>query len=70
MEEQDWQTLTSVCDITMPELPIDKPLEEQVRFLRNYLARVRASPRYECYTYVERKLTELEAAGDSPFLDA
>ena len=69
MEEQDWQTLTTVCDITLPELPTDKPPEEQLRFLRDYLARVRASTRYECYTYVERKVAELEAAVDSPFMD-
>lgn len=69
MEEQDWQTLTAVCDITLPELPTDKAPEEQLQFLRDYLARVRASTRYECYTYVERKVVELEAAIDSPFMD-
>jgi len=69
MEEQDWQTLTTVCDITLPELPTDKLPEEQLRFLRGYLARVRASTRYECYTYVERKVAELEGAVDSPFMD-
>ncbi len=70
MDEQDWETLTSVCDITIPELPIGKPPEEQLRFLREYLARVRESTRYECYTYVEWKVAELEAADGSPFMDA
>ena len=70
MDEKDWETLTSVCDITIPELPIDKSPEEQLHFLRDYLARVRESTRYECYTYVERKVAELEAADDSPFMDA
>jgi hypothetical protein len=70
MEEQDWQTLTTVCDITMPELPLDKSPDEQLRFLRDYLARVRASTRYDCYAYVERKLAQLEAAADSPFMEA
>ncbi len=70
MEEKDWETLTTVCDITIPELPVDKPLEEQLRFLRDYLARVRESTRYECYTYVERKVTALEAAVESPFMEA
>jgi hypothetical protein len=70
MEEEDWQTLAGVCDITLTELPIDKPPEEQLRFLRDYLARVRASTRYECYTYVEHKIAEMETAVDSPFMDA
>ena len=70
MEEKDWETLTTVCDITIPDLPIDQPPEEQLRFLRDYLARVRESTRYECYTYVERKVAELEAAVESPFMDA
>src|SRR5260221_9075871 len=70
VEEKDWETLTLVCDITIPELPLDKSPEGQLRFLRDYLARVRESTRYECYTYVERKVAELEAAGDSPFMGA
>jgi hypothetical protein len=70
MEEKDWETLTTVCDITIPELPTDKSPEEQLQFLRDYLARVRESTRYECYTYVERKVAELEEAANSPFMDA
>ncbi len=70
MDEKDWETLTSICDITIPELPIDKSPEEQLQFLRDYLARVRDSTRYECYTYVERTVVQLEAADGSPFMDA
>ena len=70
MDEKDWETLTSVCDITIPELPIDKSPEQQLQFLRDYLARVRDSTRYECYSYVERKVAALEAATDSPFMEA
>jgi len=70
MEKRDWETLTDVCDITMPELPLDKSPEEQLAFLREYLERVRQSTRYDCYTYVERKVAELEASIDSPFMDA
>ena len=39
MEEKDWESLAAVCDITMPELPLDKSPEEQLAFLREYLAR-------------------------------
>lgn len=70
MDEKDWETLTSVCDITIPELPIDKSPEQQLQFLRDYLARVRDSTRYECYSYVERKVAALESATDSPFMEA
>jgi hypothetical protein len=70
MEEKDWESLAAVCDITMPELPLDKSPEEQLAFLREYLARVRQSTRYDCYTYVERKVADLEAAAGSPFMDA
>ena len=70
MEEKDWETLTEVCDITLPELPTDKSPQEQLRFLHDYLDRVRNSTRYECYTYIERKVAELESAADSPFMDA
>lgn len=69
MEEKDWETLMMVCDITIPELPTDKSPEEQLQFMRDYLARVRDSTRYECYTYIERKVVELEAAKHSPFMD-
>jgi hypothetical protein len=62
METKDWETQTTVCDSTISELPTNKPLEEQLRFLRDFLARVRETTRYECYTYVERKVAELEAA--------
>src|SRR5260221_3264987 len=70
MEEKDWESLAAVCDLTMPELPLDKSPEEQLAFLREYLARVRQSTRYDCYTYVERKVADLEAAASSPFMDA
>jgi hypothetical protein len=70
IEEQDWETLTTLCDLAMPELPIDKSAEEQLRFLRDYLARVRESTRYECYAFVERKVAQLEAPIGSPFMDA
>jgi hypothetical protein len=70
LKAEDWESLAAVCDITMPELPLDKPPEEQLAFLRAYLARVRQSTRYDCYTYVERKVADLEAAAVSPFMDA
>ena len=70
LEAEDWESLAALCDLTMPELPLDKPPEEQLAFLRVYLARVRQSTRYDCYTYVERKVADLEAAAVSPFMDA
>jgi hypothetical protein len=68
MEAPDWDTLTTICDLSLPELPADTSAEEQVCFLHDYLARVRAATRSACYTYVEPKGAASEAAEASPVL--
>jgi hypothetical protein len=62
--------IAGACPISVEELPLTGTPEEQARFLRDYLARVRDGEDYECYACIERVLTKLEAAETSPFMDA
>jgi hypothetical protein len=68
MEAPDWDTLTTICDLSLPELPADTSANEQIQLVHDYLARVRAATRSACYTYVEPKVAESEAAEESPVL--
>jgi hypothetical protein len=69
----DWTAIAQVCPISVEDLPITDPPDAQARFLRDYLARLRAGECdecYDCYDCVERVLAQLEDAAQSPFMDA
>jgi hypothetical protein len=70
MNTTDWATLAKACPITPEALPLSRTPEEQLRFLREYLERARATGDYECYECVEHIVARLEVAAESPFMDA
>ncbi len=69
MESSDWNAMVSACDVVEADLPIGSTTDEQLNFLRAYLTHARETGEYECYECVERMLTTLEAAEDSPLMD-
>jgi hypothetical protein len=70
MGTPDWMAIANACPIPMEALPTSGTSDEQAQFLPDYLAGVRESKDYDCYTCVERVLAMLEEAAASPVMEA